>query len=550
MNLEQFFTSLNTEKDKLPIPKSFNYPFNHEPNEISLFAAFILKKQLQKNELNHNFDALGKMFGVLVVEEPSGSFGFLKAFSGKLDNNLKPKGFVPQLFDVHDEKCFFKIGEKQIDILTEEVNQLQSAEDYLSLKKTLFDFRKKSEETVLEMKKQLRLGKEKRRKERLKQKEILSTKDFFILNEKLNEQSKSDQLSFKKEKEAFKKKRLLIEDALKTEEYKIIAKKQERKNLSSSLQTKLFESYSFLSAKREQKNLIELFEETGFKLPPSGAGECCAPRLLQFAYSNHLKPICFTEFWWGASPSSEIRSHNQHYPACRGKCGPILKHMLQGLSVDADPLTPTSEIEKVVVLYEDEDIIAVEKPANILSVPGKEITYSLSSIIQKQFPNIDGPGLVHRLDYETSGVVLVAKSLTVYKSLQAQFTSRTIKKKYIAILQVPLTNERGTISLPLRSDVINRPRQLVCFDYGKQATTEYRQVKFDEAGIRIEFHPITGRTHQLRVHAAHKLGLNSPIKGDRLYGTTDRRLFLHAEKIVFQHPVSGKITEVVSSVPF
>ena len=174
----------------------------------------------------------------------------------------------------------------------------------------------------------------------------------------------------------------------------------------------------------------------------------------------------------------------------------------------------------------------------------------MSSIIQKQFPNIEGPGLVHRLDYETSGVVLIAKSLTVYKSLQAQFTSRTIKKKYIAILQVPITNERGTISLPLRSDVINRPRQLVCFDYGKQATTEYRQVKFDEAGIRIEFHPITGRTHQLRVHAAHKLGLNSPIKGDRLYGTTDRRLFLHAEKIVFQHPVSGKITEVVSSVPF
>ena len=254
-----------------------------------------------------------------------------------------------------------------------------------------------------------------------------------------------------------------------------------------------------------------MFEETAFKLPPSGAGECCAPRLLQFAYSNHLKPICFTEFWWGASPSSEIRSHNQHYPACRGKCGPILKHMLQGLSVDADPLTPTSEIEKVVVLYEDEDIIAVEKPANILSVPGKEITYSLSSIIQKQFPNIEGPGLVHRLDYETSvGLVLVAKSLTVYKSLQAQFTSRTIKKKYIAILQVPITNERGTISLPLRSDVINRPRQLVCFDYGKQATTEYRQVKFDETGIRIEFHPVTGRTHQLRVHAGTQIGVKQP----------------------------------------
>ena len=550
MNLEQFFTSLNTEKDKRPIPKSFNHPFNHEPNEISLFAASILKKKLQKNEVNHNFDALGKMFGVLVVEAHNGELGFIKAFSGKLDDNIKPNGFVPPLFDVHDEECFFKLGEKQIDLLTEEVNQLQSAKDYLSLKKTLFDFRKKAEEMVLEMKKQLRLGKEKRKKERLKQKEILSTKELFVLNDKLNEQSKSDQMSFKKEKKGFKKKRLLIEEALKTKEDKIIAKKQERKNLSSSLQTKLFESYSFLSAKREQKNLIELFEETAFKLPPSGAGECCAPRLLQFAYSNSLKPICFTEFWWGASPDSEIRLHDQHYPACRGKCGPILKHMLNGLSVDPDPLAPISELEKVLVLHEDEDLVAIEKPAGLLSVPGKEITYSLASIIKKQFPHIEGPGLVHRLDYETSGVVLIAKSLKVYQLLQKQFTSRTIKKTYVAILQNTISHNTGKVELPLRADIINRPRQLVCFDHGKQATTEYQQLSSNKNGVRVQFHPITGRTHQLRVHAAHKLGLNSPILGDSLYGKRGKRLFLHAQEIVFQHPISGKSISVISTVPF
>ena len=550
MNLEQFFTSLNTEKDKRPIPKSFNHPFNHEPNEISLFAASILKKKLQKNEVNHNFDALGKMFGVLVVEAHNGELGFIKAFSGKLDDNIKPNGFVPPLFDVHNSRGFFKHEEKKIDLLTKEINLLESSSDYLSLKKTLLNARQKKAEELLNMKEKLRQGKEKRKIERDTQKAIIPTKSFVELNEELNEQSKRDQMSFKKEKKQLDKELLFLEEKFKAIEDKIVAKKESRKALSSNLQRKLFESYSFLNAKQERKNLVELFEETAFKLPPSGAGECCAPRLLQFAYSNSLKPICFTEFWWGASPDSEIRLHDQHYPACRGKCGPILKHMLNGLSVDPDPLAPISELEKVLVLHEDEDLLAVEKPAGLLSVPGKEITYSLASIIKKQFPHIEGPGLVHRLDYETSGVVLIAKSLKVYQLLQKQFASRTIKKTYVAILQNTISHNKGTVQLPLRADIINRPRQLVCFNHGKQATTEYQQLISNKNGVRVQFHPITGRTHQLRVHAAHKLGLNSPIMGDSLYGKRGKRLFLHAQEIVFQHPVSGKSISVISPAPF
>lgn len=550
MKLEPFFTSLNIEEEKLPKPKSFNFPFNHTPNGISFLAASILKEELKNKKLNHNFDALGKMFGVLVVENCNGEFGFLKAYSGKLGNNFKPKGFVPPLFDVHDNDGFFKHEEKKIDLLTEELNLLQSSDAYLSFKKSLIDTREKTAETLLEMKNKLRKEKEKRRREREREKERLSTKDIVELNEKLNEQSKRGQMSFKKEKKQLYKELLFIEEKFKEEEKKILVKKDERKILSSNLQRKLFESYSFLNANQERKNLIELFQETSFKVPPSGAGECCAPRLLQFAYSNGLTPICFTEFWWGASPDSEIRVHNQHYPACRGKCGPILKHMLSGLSVDPDPLTPTNKVKKVVVLYEDEYLVAVDKPAGILSVPGKEIAYSVASIIKNQFPNIEGPGLVHRLDYETSGVMLIAKSLKVYKLLQAQFTARTIKKNYVALLQKLITHNNGEVCLPLRADIINRPRQLVCYKYGKQAATEYQVLTTDKNEVRIEFRPITGRTHQLRVHAAHKLGLNSPIKGDSLYGKRGERLFLHAKKIVFQHPISGKKTTVISPVPF
>ncbi|MDC0296955.1 pseudouridine synthase [Crocinitomicaceae bacterium] len=536
--------------DKLDVPKRFNFPFNHAPNNLSLFAASKLKEELHGLGLKHNFDALGKMFGVLVVEAQNGELGFIKAFSGKLDDNIKPKGFVPPLFDVHNSRGFFKHEEKKIDLLTKEINLLESSRDYLSLKTSLLNARQKKAEELLNMKEKLRQGKEKRKIERDTQKAIVSSKSFIELNNKLNEQSKRDQMSFKKAKKQLDKELLFLEEKFKAVEDKIFAKKESRKGLSSSLQRKVFESYSFLNATQERKNLVELFEKTAFKRPPSGAGECCAPRLLQFAYSNSLKPICFTEFWWGASPDSEIRLHNQHYPACRGKCGPILKHMLKGLSVDPDPLAPINELEKVLVLHEDEDLLAVEKPAGLLSVPGKEIAYSLASIIKKQFPHIEGPGLVHRLDYETSGVVLIAKSLKVYQLLQKQFTSRTIKKTYVAILQNSISHDTGTVRLPLRADIINRPRQLVCFDHGKQAATEYQQLNSDKNGVRVQFHPITGRTHQLRVHAAHKLGLNSPILGDSLYGKRGGRLFLHAQEIVFQHPVSGKSITVISAVPF
>ena len=404
--------------------------------------------------------------------------------------------------------------------------------------------------TVDKLKDHLKKSKTLRKEARRLKKKELSSAAYEEFNHRLNEQSKQEQITFKKERKALQMHLELLRQKFKKAEGLIEKKKRERKKLSAQIQAKIFEHYSFYNAKKEKKNLLTLFENTVFGTPPSGAGECCAPRLLQYAYENGLSPICFTEFWWGKSPESEIRIHQNHYPACRGKCvGPILQHMLEGIEVDSDPLIPVEKIKLSLSLYEDDLVIAVEKPANLLSVPGKEIEYSLTSIVKKQFPTIQGPGLVHRLDYETSGIVLIGKTMDSYKALQKQFLSRTVQKKYVALLERPIDSDLGEINLPLTPDIFNRPRQLVCFEKGKQALTKYRLIN-NKKGTRIVFFPVTGRTHQLRVHAAHQKGLNSPILGDSLYGNSNDRLFLHAASLVFKHPQTNEIIEVDSTVPF
>ena len=398
------------------------------PNELSLLASKHLKEELLSYPIQHDFNVQGKMFGVLLVKNTNGELGFLKAFSGKLDQNEHPEGYVPPVFDLHDKDSFFKKEEKKIDLLTEEILALENAINYQNMKSELKEYEAELNATIDRLKDHLKKTKTLRKEARRVKKKELSSVDYEEFNQGLNEQSKQEQISFKKEKKALQMNLELLRQKFKKAEGIIEKKKRERKNLSSQLQTKTFKHYSFYNAKKEKKNLLELFENTAFGTPPSGAGECCAPRLLQYAYNNGLSPICFTEFWWGKSPESEIRIHQNHYPACRGKCGPILQHMLEGIEVDSDPLIPVEKIKAVPVLYEDDLVIAVEKPANLLSVPGKEIEYSLTSIVKKQFPTIQGPGLVHRLDYETSGIVLIGKTMDSYKALQKQFLSRTVQK--------------------------------------------------------------------------------------------------------------------------
>ena len=320
--------------------------------------------------------------------------------------------------------------------------------------------------------------------------------------------------------------------------------KEARKQRSQELQLWLFHQYQLLNAQGETKDLVDIWQDyhkekvrRKFPLPPGGTGDCCAPKLLQYAYQQGLKPICMAEFWWGASPRQEIRHHLQYYPACRGKCKPILTWMLQGLEVDPDPETLGFPHLAIGTVYEDEALLVVNKPSGLLSTPGRIEQYSVERVMQQRYPDSH---VAHRLDMWTSGLLIVAKNLAVYHSLQQQFLRHQVRKRYIAVLEASPKQGRlegsGTISLPLRPDPVNRPHQVVDYEHGKCAVTDYEFLSDDIVAL----YPQTGRTHQLRVHCAHPEGLGRPIKGDELYGTKSDRLYLHAEQIWFQHPMTGE----------
>lgn len=331
--------------------------------------------------------------------------------------------------------------------------------------------------------------------------------------------------------------------------------KSERKSRSQELQRWLFSHFVMLNANGEKRNLLDIFSDTPIKFPPSGAGECCAPKLLQYAYLNGLRPVRIAEFWWGDSPKKEIRHHLHFYPACRGRCLPILSFMMQGLNVETDPQQTYAHGEMTVV-YEDDYLIVVDKPAGMLSVPGKLNRPSVQSLLQTNNPNIL---LCHRLDMDTSGLLVAAKDELTYKHIQKQFLDRSVKKRYRAVV-LPKdihryhVGDKGTIDLPLASDYLERPCQIVDFENGKRAITEWRvesiinnqssvisnQSSIINQEVSLLLIPHTGRTHQLRVHCASPLGLNAPIKGDPLYGSKSDRLHLYAEYLEFVHPADGR----------
>ena len=328
--------------------------------------------------------------------------------------------------------------------------------------------------------------------------------------------------------------------------------KEERKQRSIALQQWIFEQFVIQNARGEETDLYTLFIEHAHRNPPAGSGECAAPKLLQYAYTHRLQPIAMAEFWWGDSPKGEIRRHGHYYPACRHKCEPILGFMLQGLEVEPNPLlTSNTDADQLDTVYEDEYLLVVNKPAGMLSVPGKTGQASVLSILQERYPDATGPILVHRLDMDTSGLLLAAKDKDTHAQLQKQFEGRSVKKRYIALLEgIPQAEPKGFIRLPLRPDFDNRPLQMVCYEYGKPAVTRYEIINVIHQHTRIAFYPETGRTHQLRVHAAHPEGLNCPIVGDPLYGQPAIRLHLHAERLEFRHPVTGQRLQIQKEAPF
>ncbi len=528
------FHSFQTSIAGIELPRLFTYPFHYTPHPLCVMAAgevqaYINKQTRWKEELDK-----GKMFGVLIVRTSNGQTGYLAAFSGNLCGSNSHSFFVPPVYDLLKPDGFFKIEEEQISAINHQIGQLQNCDRYLEVQQKMERETASSQQALSEARKVLKAAKEKREQRRLHRPN--ENEQAAMIRE-----SQYQKAEFKRLERYWKEQISEIKTELESFSSQIEALKAERRNRSAALQQKLFQQFNFLNAKGETKNLCAIFEETVQKTPPAGAGECAAPKLLQYAYLSGLSPIAMAEFWWGESPKTEIRHHGYYYPSCRGKCEPILRHMLQGLDVEPAPSERYSLSQNMPeILFEDQWLLVLHKPEGVLSVPGKSEEQSIYSLLRARYPEATGPLVVHRLDMATSGLLLAAKTQEVHRHLQAQFENRSIKKRYIALLDGILPEEEGVIDLPICPDYLDRPRQMVNEELGKTAITRYQVMDRRNGQTRIAFFPLTGRTHQLRVHAAHPLGLNCPIVGDELYGRKAERLYLHAEYLEFIHPVSGQ----------
>ena len=544
--MSHYFHSFQSPIENLEIPTKFDYPFFYEPKPIALLACEELKNYLKnQTDFEHNFglnpnddsSPIGKMFGVLVCKDQNGKVGFLAAVSGKLANTNQHKYFVPPVFDMLNQDGFFLAQEEHLNAINRLIEELEADSDFIQLKSDFIAFEAEAIIQINNEKKKLKDNKNDRKKQRLEVLPQLDIEEGKYFEEDLIKQSLRDKHEFRVFSEQIEAKRTSFKAKIDGFESKINALKEERKVKSNSLQNQLFDQYQFLNKAKRTKGLRAIFENTAFQTPPAAAGECAAPKLLQYAFANDLEPICMAEFWWGDAPKSEIRKHEHFYPACTGKCEPILSHMLDGIQLDDNPLIQQSnQGDLMEIIYQDDDLLIVNKPEEFLSVPGIEIQDSVYLRIKHQFPNATGPLIVHRLDMATSGLLVLALNKDAHKIIQQQFIKRKVEKRYVALLDGSVELDEGIIDLPLRGDLDDRPRQMVCYEHGKPARTKYKVLKRAENKTLIQFYPITRRTHQLRMHASHHLGLNAPILGDDLYGTKSERLHLHAEYLEFVHP--------------
>lgn len=526
------------------LPHLFTYPFHYTPHPLIQRAAAELRTYLLSCSSWQAELQGGKMFGVLLVRNAAGELGFLAAFSGLLGGSNRQPYFVPPVFDFLDPQGFFKKGEARLTEMNRQVAALKESEAYLKAHELLTAVSREAEEELSRMKEEFR-------KARLRREERRATATSEEL-QLLNRESQFQKAELKRREKAWAGRMVECRALVEEQEAALTALKQERKRLSEQLQQQIFRNFTFRNALGEEQNLQQIFCEAGRGEPPAGAGECAAPKLLQYAYLNGMQPLAMGEFWWGDSPRGVLREDGRFYPSCTSKCKPILGFMLQGLEVEPDPVVrEASAHSEVEVIYEDEYLAAIYKPAGMYSVPGKdEAVSSVLSWAQNRYPDSDSPLLVHRLDMHTSGLLLIGKTKEAHAALQQMFERHQIRKTYIAVLDGIVSQDEGLIRLPLRPDVEHRPMQMVDPVYGKPAVTRYRVLERSGQTTRIAFFPQTGRTHQLRVHAAHPDGLGCPIRGDQLYGRPSDRLYLHAEQVQLAHPVTGQRLTLKVPVPF
>lgn len=531
----------------ISLPEKFTFPFHYTPHPLTRIAAGEVRSYLSTRLDWQDEIGKGKMFGVLIVKTSDGSIGYLAAFSGNLAGSNMHDFFVPPVYDLLNPDGYFRKEESEISALNRRISDISRSDSYLMAKKEQEEIKIQSSSSLASAKEELKRGKKERDEKRANSNLSPEELDAMI------RESQFQKAEYKRQENSWKERLNEVGQRVKGFETEILLLKQERKTRSAALQLWLFRQFNMLNAKGERKDLCEIFKDTPQGLPPAGAGECALPKLLQYAYLHGLQPLAMGEFWCGMSPKDEIRHNGYFYPSCKGKCEPILRHMLVGLDVEPNPLAEDLfKDTPLKILYEDEWIVAVEKPSGMLSVPGKNDLDSVQQRLRLMYPDATGPLVVHRLDMATSGILLAAKDKDVHARLQSQFETRSISKEYIAILDGVPSQEFGIIDLPICLNPLDRPRQMVDFENGKPAITEYKVECIKDGRAKVVFKPHTGRTHQLRVHSAHVSGLGCPISGDELYGNPDSasRLCLHASRLIFRHPVLDKEIEIVSTCPF
>jgi tRNA pseudouridine32 synthase/23S rRNA pseudouridine746 synthase len=576
--VETWVTPFEPQPATAEVVGCFPSPFDEQgPRALARRAAEQLQAELRAGFVAPGIPAAvldsregGKMFGVLVVRGHDGRIGFLRAFSGMLAGRWDVPGFVPPLFDREVRGRLEPEGEAVVKALHARTEAHRASPKLVELRAALEaqQARHASERAAM------RARHEERRKQRhARRAELTGNAVRHGLAETprppepataspdeaekraaihaLDQESRGDKAEARRLDAAQEEERRSLASKLKRLERRLRALERLRRIVSRALMKRLHDTYGVPNARGERRPLRTLFTSGE---PPSGAADCAAPKLLAQAFRLGLQPLTLAEFWWGAPPLSGGRVSGAFYAACRDKCGPLLPYMLEGLSV-APPRAfapPAATSEGLSILFEDAWLVVVDKPHGLLSVPGREasLTDSVLTRLRARYPNATGPLLVHRLDLDTSGLLVAALDPRTHATLQRQFLHRTVHKRYVAWLQGLVKGERGTIDFPLRVDLDDRPRQIHDPVHGKPAVTEWHVLERDGERTRVAFFPHTGRTHQLRVHAAHPLGLGAPIVGDRLYGHPGERLLLHAEALSFLHPGTGQPVTFERPAPF
>ncbi|MDX2015019.1 MAG: RluA family pseudouridine synthase [Myxococcaceae bacterium] len=555
--MESFVTWLESPPPAEALPRRLNSPFDTEPpHPLVASAAERVMAHLARGELGGGLSTQllhgasgGKMFGVLLVRAADGRVGFLKAFSGQLGQVWDVDGWVPPVFDRAARLAVEPVGERTVKALTARVEAARATSPRARLEAALHGVMAQQSAELERLKATHEARRVDRHAERARL--LASGEDVKLSLRQLDRQSQVDDVELKTAKRGWRAACEDLERSLAREARHLGALERLRRVVSQVVSWQIYDTYVFQNARGQQRSLRALFEPA---IPSSGTGDCAAPKLLVFAQRSGLTPLGLAEFWWGAPPPGGGRQQGAFFPACKDKCGPLLPFLLEGVEVAPSRRyrPPPREQHALEVLHEDARLLVVNKPEGLLSVPGTDssVTDSVLARVRALKPHATGPLLVHRLDVETSGLLLVALDDEAFVALQRQFIERTIEKRYVAVLDGLLDADEGRVELPLRVDLEQRPRQLVDFEHGKPALTLYRVLERAGGRTRVHFFPRTGRTHQLRVHAAHALGLHRPIVGDRLYGQPERRLYLHAERLEFRHPDDGRLVSFEAPPPF